>query len=187
MVRLVFFLALVLLLSLPTEAQSEPPRCLGQVCFAPQTIVGEEPVKLQGISLFEYWSFDVYTGAFYSAGRGVDAALAPLAKKLVLYYHRAISKEDFITSTQAMMKKNPSVNLKEIAAECARLFELFQSVKPGDRYSIEFVNGRGTTLSLNDKALGTIAGDAFQRAMFGIWLSKYSVGAKFTDRVLGAE
>ena len=185
-----FLLAAALLLAVVAdEVRAEGRRCLGVVCFAEQVEVGGAPLALKGIALFEYWSFDVYTGAFYSSGTasGKDAALAPVAKKLILHYHRAIDREDFIKSTRSMMKKNPAVAVEEIEAECTELFRIFRSVKEGDRYSIEYVVGKGTTLSLNDKPLGTIAGEKFQAAMFGIWLSDHSVGSDFTQTVLGGK
>lgn len=168
---------------IPAVAHAEGQRCLGVVCFDEQLVVAGQSLPLRGVSLFEYWSFDVYTGAFYAVS--ADAAVAPVAKKLVLHYHRGIEKEDFIKSTRSMMKKNPAVALDQIAAECEQLFTLFKSVKEGDRYSIEYNPEKGTTLSLNDKALGTIAGEKFQAAMFGIWLSNHSVDSKFTDALVG--
>ncbi len=168
---------------LPTGVRAEGQRCIGVVCFDRQLAGSEQPLPLRGVSLFEYWSFDVYTGAFYA--KSAAAAVAPVAKKLVLHYHRSIEKEDFIKSTRSMMKKNPAVVLEQIEAECELLFKLFKSVKEGDRYSIEYEPEKGTTLSLNDKPLGTIAGEKFQAAMFGIWLSTHSVGSKFTEELLG--
>lgn len=170
-------------LLLPTKVRAEGQRCLGVVCFDSAHELAGKPLPLRGISLFEYWSFDVYTGAFFAPS--ADAAVAPVHKKLVLHYHRSIEKEDFIKSTRSLMKKNPAVVLEQIEAECEQLFKLFKSVKAGDRYSIEYEPEKGTTLSLNDKPLGTIAGEKFQAAMFGIWLSKHSVGGKFTEELLG--
>ena len=63
-----------------------------------------------------------------------------------------------------------------------RINALYRDVKPGDRYSLTYLPGRGTELALNGEPLGLIAGSDFASAYFSIWL-----GPKPLDAALKAQ
>lgn len=161
--------------------------CIAGACFAKAVSVGGQTLPLKGVSLFEYFRIDLYSGALYITPEvsSIEGALGPVAKRLVLHYHRGLTKANFIESSEKMLAKYPEVSIESIRKELDTLYTLYTDVSPGDRYALEYVPGVGTTLYLNDVAQGTIPGDAFQKAYFSIWLSKYSVSDSFTDELLG--
>jgi hypothetical protein len=103
-------------------------------------------------------------------------ALDEIPRRLEFQYYHAITSNDFIAMTEVWIKKNISTSAyamlkKDIAAFNA----LYRSVKPDDRYSLTYIPGTGTELSLNKTSLGVIPGSAFSKALFSIWLGPVPV------------
>ncbi len=161
--------------------------CIESACFTKTSSISSSVLSLRGTGLFEYLLFDVYSGAFYSEGKitSIADALSPVEKHLVIHYYRPISKEDLIESSEKILKSNPSLNLDKIRTKLNTLYSMYVDVKEGDQYSIYYQPNKGTTLFLNNVAVGTIPGVEFQKAFFGIWLSEHSVSKTFTSSLLG--
>lgn len=173
-------------------AQSDMPKkeketCIASACFTNSSSISSSILTLRGTGLFEYFMFDVYCGAFYSERsiKTIADALSPMEKVLVIEYFRPISKEDLIESSEKLLRNNPDVKLEHIRPELNTLYSMYTDVKKGDQYSIHYQAGKGTTLLLNNVAVGTIAGEEFQKAFFGIWVSEHSVSETFTRNLLG--
>lgn len=158
------------------------------VTFQNKYITHNKVLKLSGTGLLYYLIvIKAYTGAFYiEEGEDSKNALENVAKRLVLEYFHAIEAEDFARSTTAMIEKNVSgksfLNLKE---SINKFNSFYKNVKPGDRYAITYVPGKGTTLTLNEQALGTIKGYDFSYAVFSIWLGKNPIDKKMKADLLG--
>ena len=180
---------LVMFVLFPAIGFTEEKVCLHGACFERQVEVDGQSLSLRGIALFEYWLFDVYTGAFY-APKGVDTieeALSEVPKYLVLHYHRSLERENFIENSEFMLDKNPNVSEKALEKQLKKLYSAYRSVGKGDRYSLSYTVERGTSLFLNSKEQIRIPGREFQKAYFGIWLSKYSVDSEFTKGLLQSD
>lgn len=130
---------------------------------------------------------DAYVGAFYMKKDVPSSkALESVPKKLELSYFHDIKAEDFSDATIKMIKKNTGAGeYRKIAGKVKRFNALYRNVKKGDRYSITYYPGRGTTLALNKKALGTVKGALFARAIFSVWIGKEPISKKFRSKVLG--
>jgi hypothetical protein len=63
-------------------------------------------------------------------------------------------------------------------------YGFFQDVKPGDRYSINYLPEQGTELRLNEQLLGQVPGADFAVAYFGIWLGAEPISKDFRNRLL---
>ncbi len=168
--------------------------CESEVCFAKVAQVGDRSLPLLGVSLMRYYGFRLYVAALYAdpAHASTQAIVGTVPKKLVLHYLREFSSNDFITSGLKFMKKNPAFNLETLAAPIDQMDKLYLPVVEGDRYSLSFLPGQGgvegqTSLQLNEKLLGSVKGDAFQAAYFGIWLSEYSAKEAFTKKLFSLE
>ena len=62
---------------------------------------------------------------------------------------------------------------------------LYEDVQPGDRYSLTYVPGKGTELSLNGEPKGLIEGGDFAAAVFSIWLGPKPISKSFKQQILG--
>lgn len=158
------------------------------VVFADEVVVENVEFKLCGMALQRYMLFfNGYVGALYlPAGTRPGDAMDDVSKHLVLQYFHDIKKEDFQTSTIAGVRKNVSeASYREVEERLLAFNALYRDVKSGQRYSLTYIKGKGSTLSLQNTPLGTIQGRDFSFAVFSIWLGENPIGESFRDILLG--
>jgi len=145
-------------------------------------------LHLHGAGLLRYKGiFKAYVAALYLGGNaGADRALdAATPRRLEIEYFFAIPAHGFADVTrEGIARTTPADEYASIAASVDRFCALYRDVKPGDRYSIEYVPGAGTRLALNDEVLGTVEGDAFARALFGLWLGDGALDRSLRQKLL---
>jgi hypothetical protein len=161
-------------------------KCVKHACFKPQENINEQALTLRGVALYEYFLVDVYAAALYlPSDISSEAVLDNVPRQLVLQYFRALKRENFIESGEHLMKKDPAFNKELIKKELSQLYALLEDVNPGDRYTLTYIPEIGTELKLNNSIKGIVAGEAFAKAYFGIWLSeKFSADKEFTEHLL---
>ena len=164
-------------------------KCHDKICFKESLLRGEEKLDIIGTSEFRYLFFHVYTGAFYSDKPVLtkeDVFDAGSSKVLELEYRYEIKRDDLMKSTKEMLKKNNEVDYGALASDFEKVFAVYETLKPGDRYKLDYFSKReDTCLSLNQIEKVCIKGKSFFRAFFGIWLSDYSVSPRFTQELIG--
>ena len=108
------------------------------------------------------------------------------AKRIELEYLRAIEGKDFGPATNKSLAKNlDAKTLNQLQPRIDYHNSLYEDVKPGDRYSLTYIPGRGTELALNDKPKGVIEGADFAAAIFSIWLGQKPMNESFKEQILG--
>ena len=144
-------------------------------------------LRLVGVGLLRYWGFKAYTGAFYlEEGAPINDALADTAKRIELEYFRSIKGKDFGPATNKSIAKNVDSNTFErLSSRIDYHNSLYEDVQPGDRYSLTYVPGKGTELSLNGEPKGLIEGADFAAAVFSIWLGPKPISKSFKQQILG--
>lgn len=187
-------IALLGLLNLPARSQPREAKqeCRGDCCFPAVAEVGGDVLSRRGVATFRYWGLKIYSAALY-APNGASSSLqsretieGEVKKKLTLCYHRSISIEQFVENTEEMLKSNPAFVGKGLEQQQKQIAEAYIPAEEGDTYSIAYDPQTGSMqLSFNDKGIVTIESPAFARVYFGIWLSKYSVGERFTAELFG--
>lgn len=128
-----------------------------------------------------------YVGAEYLP-EGVESrqALDDVPKHLVLKYFHAIKADQFGNATKTMIKKNVSpAEFKRLLPKINQFVSAYRDVEPKDRYALTYLPGYGTRLTLNGELLIVIAGEAFAKALFSIWIGPKPVDAWFRSHVLG--
>lgn len=157
------------------------------VQFADSYTAGDTKLVLNCVGLLRYMVFiKGYVAALY-LGEGVaaDAVLADVPKRLELNYFHAIRGPDFVNAGDQVMADN--VDAATIATLRPRIEQLdawYEDVKPGDRYSLTYVPGKGTELALNGHPKGTIAGADFAAAVFSIWLGPRPIDVSLKSQLL---
>ena len=144
-------------------------------------------LRLIGAGLLRYWGFRAYTGALYiEEGTPVDQVLTDTAKRIEIEYFRAIKGEDFGPATDKSIAKNvDAATYARLRPQIAYHNSLYEDVQPGDRYSLTYIPGRGTELSLNGEPKGIIEGSEFAAAVFSIWLGPKPINDAFKNQILG--
>jgi len=158
------------------------------VTFADSVVVKGTELELRGVAVLK-WAmfFDVYAGAFYlpKGYLGSDWT-KDVPKRLELSYFRKFKAADFAGSSDKLLRRELSeAEYQHLADRLEIFYGLFQEVRPGDRYSLNYSPGFGTELRLNDQPLGAVPGNDFAVAYFGLWLGQKPIDKKFRDRLLG--
>jgi hypothetical protein len=145
------------------------------------------PLLLNNVGLLRYRVLiKAYVAALY-LGEGVraDAVFTDVPKRLELHYFWAINGPDFGKAANAILAENiPAETLQSLRSRLDRLHALYENVKPGDRYSLTYIPGRGTELALNGVPKGTIEGADFAAAYFAIWLGQKPLDRSLRDQLL---
>jgi hypothetical protein len=166
------------------------PVCAGEiegVVFDDTSVVGDRRVELAGVALLRYRIFiKAYVGALYlESGIGTGRVLEDVPKRLVLHYRYTIPGDGFGPAAEEILATNFSPGeLAPLRDRLARLHALYQTVHPGDRYTLTYIPGVGTELALNDRSLGVMEGADFAAAYFSIWLGEEPISAAFRDQML---
>jgi hypothetical protein len=160
------------------------------VQFEDQVVINGVELKLNGLAVLK-WAmlFDVYAGGFYLPD-GVPGLTwtDDVAKKLELSYFRDIEAKGFADASDKLLKENLSAeNYAKLAERLTKFYGFFRDVKPGDRYSINYVPENGTELKLNGDVMGSVPGHDFAVAYFGIWLGDKPINKTFRDKLLDGQ
>ena len=114
-----------------------------------------------------------------------ESVLTDVPKRLEINYFYAIAAHDFIKATDTTIAVNTdAATLARLRPQIDALNALYRDVKPGDRYALTYVPGRGTELALNGKPLGIVPGAELARAMFAIWLGAKPLDASLKSQLL---
>lgn len=106
--------------------------------------------------------------------------------KLHFEYLRRIEKSIILQSAERILDKNlTSTELDSIKSKVALLNEAYTTVDKGDRSSLRYETGIGTTLSINGQDLLTIEGQEFARLYFSIWLGNDPISQTMKTSLLG--
>ena len=160
------------------------------VRFSDTLVVEQAELKLNGVAVLK-WAmlFDVYAGALYlPAGVRGQAWSNDVAKRLELSYFREIEAKGFAEASDKILQDNLlPAEYQTLAKRLQTFYGLFQDVKPGDRYSINYIPEKGTDLRLNEQFLGSVLGADFAAAYFGIWLGAEPISKSFRNILLQSD
>ncbi len=143
---------------------------------------------LQGEGSFRWTLIRVFDARFY-LGKDVPPETDPLGdvpKRLELKYAVSIKADDFIASGDKALRATLDENqLASIQDDVDAINKAYKDVSSGDRYTLTYIPGEGTTLALNDEVLTLIESAEFGQYYFHIWLGAEPVSARLRDRLLG--
>ena len=146
-----------------------------------------ESLRLHGVGLLRYRRlFKGYAAALYLGDQvEPERALDDVPRRLEIEYFWSIPAEAFAKVTLAGISRNVDAEtLARLSKSIARLNELYEDVRPGDRYSLTYVPGVGTELALNGDPKGLVEGADFSSALFAIWLGEEALDERLRDRLL---
>jgi hypothetical protein len=158
------------------------------VLFPDVYIAKNVELKIRGTGLLRYMVFvKAYVGGLYLPENvSADAVLSEVPKRLEVEYFHAIKGKEFGPATRKMIAKNVDDLTFERLKPKIELYSLmYEDVKPGDRYSLTYIPGKGTELALNGEPKGTIEGSEFATALFSIWLGNKPIDESFKQQILG--
>ena len=143
------------------------------ISFDDQYATGDMVLKIRGAGLLRVMAFaKVYAGAFYLPEDCTsEMALSDVPKRLEVEYFRSIAGDDFGPATHKKISENVDAQTYErLRSRIEYHNSLYQDVRPGDRYALTYIPGKGTELALNGETKGVVEGADFAAALFSIWL-----------------
>jgi hypothetical protein len=159
--------------------------------FPAQREAGGRALMLQGTGVLRFKLFwPLYDAAFYlergaASGAWDDPALA---KRLEVVYRRDLPADRLTAAGDRILANLHSPAKRAEQAEAlARFNAWYPDVAQGDRCAVTYVPGRGTELTHNGRALGTVPGNEFAAYYLAIWLGAEPADAGLRDELLGRE
>ena len=128
-----------------------------------------ETLLLNGVGLREKLWVDVYVGSLYLATKTDDVAeilSAPHASRIQMdFVYKEVANKKLLKAWKQGFEKNQS---KEALAALKDRIEQFygyfdQNVMAKDQFILDYVPGKGTTVTKNNKVLGLIPGEDFSQ------------------------
>ena len=168
-----------------------PPRLhaltIEKVTFAESAQAGPVALSLHNAALLRYLKvIKAYVAALYLP-KGVEPGqvLSDVPKRLELNYLVSIKGPDFGKGAEPTLERNQTpAELARLRSRIDRINAVYRDVKPGDRYALTYLPGKGTELALNGAPLMVIEGADFAAAYFGIWLGREPIDEKLKRGLL---
>lgn len=157
------------------------------VGFADTFATDGVPMRINCVGLLRYMVvIKGYVAALYlGEGAPAERVLSDVPKRLELHYFYAIKGSDFGMAADKILAQNQDAEtLQRLRPRIARMHALYEDVKPGNRYALTYIPGKGTELALDGISKGVIEGDDFAAAYFSIWLGAKPIDASLRDQLL---
>lgn len=158
-----------------------------ETTFASQKKLAESVYELRGDAVYRHWGLvKVFAAGLYSQPGASSVYPSNGVKKLLeIRYYVAIDADDFAQITRDGIRQVVGdANYRQLASRVESFNRLYRDIAAGDSYALAYDPKLGTTLYWNDIALGTIPGQDFATALFGIWLSEQGLDPRFRERLM---
>jgi hypothetical protein len=159
-----------------------------------QSLLAGERLILNGAGLRVFWGLRVYVAALYlpATQRAAEEILAHDApRRLQLTWLRDVTAEQ---NTEALMTgfraNHTTAEMRSLSTEitqCIDLLRTLDPVKAGAVITLDYRPGLGTRLSLDDRVIGAIPGERFNRALLKVWLGEAPTQLSLKRALLGLE
>lgn len=155
----------------------------------PQHLNTEPRLSLVGAGLLRYrWVIKAYVAAFYQSDPNAAPDDPAIARRLTIEYFHDIAAKDFAEATLKGVEQNLSPEaFDQLKNRVAQFNRLYQDVKPGDRYTLDYIPSQGITLRLNNHTLGQVMDQKLAMALFAIWLGPHPVDEDLKSDLLNAD
>lgn len=149
--------------------------------------VGGKSLVLNGQGLRKKFLFRVYVASMYLEKKSSDPdaiLAADSARQVKMTMLRDLEKAKITDAIKEGFKKNTGDKLAGLQERLDKLCDAVADLKSGQTLTIEYVPGKGTTISGTGKTY-TAEGKDFADAMFAVWLGKSPVDDDLKKGMLG--
>lgn len=166
-------LVLLLLLSIQAVQAAE----VAGVTLPEQiTIPGEtQTLYLNGAGIRQKFFFDIYVASLYVTAKDDDPqrlidADAPKRVQMDVLY-RKVERDKFIEGWNEGFEANQSPReLQALHDRLQRFNGFFETLLKGDRVTLDYLPGQGTSVTIKGVEKGVIPGRDFNQALLRVWL-----------------
>ena len=152
--------------------------------------VGGQDLVLNGAGIRTRVFLKVYVASLYVPAKSGDVAaiLAKGPRRIQMNLLRDLSGDQLVGALNDGLKDNNTeaemAAVKVQADQMTAIMKDFGEVKEGNVVALDFVDGM-TRISLNGAPKGSIAGEAFNKALTRVWLGDKPVQADLKKAMLG--
>ncbi len=161
------------------------------VKLSPTLKAGDSDLVLNGAGVRTKLFIDAYTAGLYVPQKTKDMASVmngdgKAAIKLQIT-SKLITSKKMSDATMEGFHKSTKGNIAPIKKEIDEMISVFSAeIKLNDVYDMVYEPGKGTSIFKNGKLAKTIKGEAFKKALFGIWIGADPVQADLKAKLAGA-
>jgi len=163
---------------------------VGGVKLDDKVSLGGQELVLNGAGIRTRAIFKVYVGSLYVPAKAGNAAAvyAKGPRRVQLNMLRDVGADQMIEAlSDGVNQANPAADVAAVKAQSAELAAILKGVgqlKEGNVLTFDFVDG-ATRVGLNGAAKGTIAGEAFNKALTNAWIGDKPVQDDLKKAMLG--
>jgi long-chain acyl-CoA synthetase len=163
---------------------------VGGVKLDDRMSVGGQELVLNGAGIRTRAVFKVYVASLYLPAKAAtaDAVLAKGPRRIQLNLLRDLSGDQLADAVNDGLKEaNTAAEVDAVKAQTAEFIALCKSMGPlkeGSVITIDFVDN-ATKVGFNGAGKGSIAGEAFNRALTKVWIGDKPVQADLRKAMLG--
>ncbi|MCK6506421.1 chalcone isomerase family protein [Myxococcota bacterium] len=155
--------------------------------MADTATVGGQALLLNGMGLREKYTLDIYVGGLYLPSRTTSSSTAiqqDVPKRITMHfiYKEVTAAQMAETFHEGRAKLGDTTALE---ARFAKLDGWLSDVHKGDVVTLDYVPGKGTTLSYNGTERGTLEGADMMRALWTIYLGPSPASKSLKEGMLG--
>lgn len=154
----------------------------------PDTITsGGQTLVLNGVGLREKYFIDVYVGGLYlpSKSSSPDQIInldAP--KRVVMHFiYSKVTKDQMMETLQEGVAKYPQ--FASLKPQMDQFAGLMTDVAKGDQVIYDYQPGKGTSVIIRGKEMGTVPGVDFMKLVFSIYVGSSPANEKLKQGMLG--
>lgn len=182
---MVSVLSLCLALAPPAHARE-----CADVRMPDSVTVDGTPLVLNGMGIREATVFNVnvYVAGLYveqRSGNGAAIAASNTRRRLVLHFVREVERADIATAFNEGFGHTAGGSLAALQPRIRRLIGWVPNVSEGSELSFTYVPGTGLQVQVGRATRGTIEGEDFAQAFFGIWLGAHPPNPGLRRGLLG--
>lgn len=183
-------ISLLMLLVVSLASFSSYARKLAGVSIEESLVVDNQPLTLNGAGIRSKFIFDIYVAVFYTAEpvhQLSELKVKDKAMRMAMHFiYDEVSKDKLVDAWNEGFENNLSATEFKKLNSRIRLFNsFFETAKSGDVINLDYIPGKGTSVSINNKNKGLIEGNEFYRALLLIWLGEDPVGESLKADLLG--
>lgn len=155
------------------------------------TLENGDKLVLNGMGLREKFWVDVYVGSLYLPKKTKNIAEILSSQKAwriqMDFVYEEVDSEKLITAWREGFHKNQEKDvINAINDRMDQFYSYFnQNALEKDQFILDFIPGKGTTVSKNGEVLGIIPGDDFKMALLEIWLGNFPADDGLKRGMLG--
>jgi len=163
---------------------------VGGISVNDRAVVGGKELVLNGAGIRTRAIFKVYVGSLYIPAKAPNlaAVLAQAPRRIQLNLLRNLSGDQLTDAVNDGLRANLTAAeveaLKSETDQFVAMVNTFGELKEGGVVTLDFFEG-ATRVGFNGAVKGTIAGDAFNRALTKIWLGEKPAQADLKSAMLG--